>query len=258
MHLPPLRRGTLIRRYKRFLADVCLDDGRPVTATCPNTGSMMGLVEPGAAVWLSESDSPTRKFRFTWELVQVDLGEGPVLVGINTGHPNRLVAEALAARRIRTLVGYKTLRREVRYGENSRIDLLLECHRKGLCYVEVKNVHLSRRHGLAEFPDSVTARGAKHLVELSRMVRDGHRAVMVFLIQRAEARRLALARDIDPRYAAAFDAAIGAGVEAIALRCRMSTAEIVVDRQVPISGFRGQASGFSGRAAIARPPKPET
>jgi sugar fermentation stimulation protein A len=237
MLLPPLRRGTLIRRYKRFLADVRLDDGRLVTATCPNTGSMLGLAEPGFPVWLSESDSPTRKYRYTWELVQADLGEGPLLVGINTGHPNKLVAEAVAARRIRALTGYPTLRREVNYGESSRIDLLLEGARKGLCYVEVKNVHLSRRHGLAEFPDSVTARGVKHLVELTGMVRQGHRAVMVFLIQRGEARRLALARDIDPGYAAAFDAATAAGVEAIALRCRMSTDAIVVDRPVPITGF---------------------
>ena len=236
MRLPsPLHRGTLIQRYKRFLADVRLDDGRLVTATCPNTGSMIGLTAPGSAVWLSESDSPTRKYRFTWELVEADLGQGALLVGINTGHPNKLVAEAVTARRIRHLAGYPTFRREVKYGKNSRIDLLLECAKKGLCYVEVKNVHLSRRHGLAEFPDSVTERGAKHLAEMSDMVRLGHRAVMVFLIQRSEARRLALARDIDPGYGEAFDAAKAAGVEAIALRCRMSTDEIVVDRAVPIA-----------------------
>jgi sugar fermentation stimulation protein A len=237
MRLPsPLLRGTLIQRYKRFLADVRLADGRVVTATCPNTGSMLGLTAPGSAVWLSESDSPTRKYRHTWELVEADLGKGPLLVGINTGHPNKLVAEAIAASRVAALAGYPGLRREVNYGRNSRIDLLLECADKGLCYVEVKNVHLSRRHGLAEFPDSVTARGAKHLAEKSDMVRAGHRAVMVFLIQRSEARRLALARDIDPTYGAAFDAARAAGVEAIALRCRMSTEEIVVDKPVPIAG----------------------
>jgi sugar fermentation stimulation protein A len=236
MRLPALQRGTLLRRYKRFLADVRLDDGRLITAICPNTGSMLGLTAPGSTVWLSESDSPTRKYRFTWELVEADLGRGPALVGINTGHPNKLVAEALGARRIRALAGYPKLRREVKYGVSSRIDLLLECTTRGLCYVEVKNVHLSRRHGLAEFPDSVTARGAKHLAELSEMVRQGHRAVMVFLIQRSEARRLALARDIDPGYGAALDAATAAGVEAIALRCRMGTEEIVVDRPVPIVG----------------------
>src|SRR5262245_39701198 len=236
MRLPTLLRGNLLKRYKRFLADVRLDDGRLITATCPNTGSMLGLCTPGSTVWLSHSDSPTRKYPFTWELVEADLGAGATLVGINTGHPNKLVAEALAARRIKALAGYPTLRREVRYGRNSRIDLLLECSRKGLCYVEIKNVHLSRRHGLAEFPDSVTARGVKHLGEMSDMVRQGHRAVMVYLIQRSEAKRLELARDIDPVYGAAFDAARAAGVEAIALRCRMGTDAIVVDRPVPIEG----------------------
>jgi sugar fermentation stimulation protein A len=238
MRLPPLLRGTLVQRYKRFLADVRLDDGRLVTATCPNTGSMLGLCTPGSVVWLSRSDNPTRRYPFTWELVQADLGRGPLLVGINTGHPNKLVAEAVAAGRIRALAGYPALRREVKYGRNSRIDLLLECASKGLCYVEIKNVHLSRRHGLAEFPDSVTARGVKHLTEMTEMVRQGHRAIMVFLIQRSEARRLALARDIDPAYGAAFDAARGAGVEAIALRCRVSTGEIAVDRPVPILDAR--------------------
>src|SRR5262245_33030771 len=232
----PVVRGTLIQRYKRFLADVCLEDGRTVTATCPNTGSMLGLTSPGSTVWLSQSDSPTRKYRFTWEMVEADLGGGPTLVGINTGHPNKLVAEALTAARIKHLAGYPGFRREVKYGKNSRIDLLLDCADKGACYVEVKNVHFSRRRGLAEFPDSVTERGAKHLAEMSDMVRQGHRAVMVYLIQRGDAKKLAFARDVDPAYAAAYDKAIGAGVEAMALRCGMSTDEIVVDRPVPITG----------------------
>jgi sugar fermentation stimulation protein A len=230
----PLIRGRLVQRYKRFLADVRLDTGATVTATCPNTGSMIGLVAPGSLVWLSESDSPTRKYRHTWELVEADLGKGPSLVGINTGHPNKLVAEAIEAGRVKELKGYSGLRREVKYGANSRIDILLEDPAKGLCYVEVKNVHLSRRHGLAEFPDSVTERGAKHLAEMSEMVRQGHRAMMVFLIQRAEASRLALAGDIDPGYLAAFAAARAAGVEAIALRCRVSPEEIAVEKAVPI------------------------
>jgi len=232
----PLICGRLVKRYKRFLADVILDTGEMVTATCPNTGSMMGLTTAGARVWLSRSDSVTRKYPYTWEMVEADLGKGPALVGINTGHPNRLVAEAITAGQIKTLEGYETLRREVKYGTNSRIDILLESGRRAACYVEVKNVHMMRRAGTAEFPDSVTARGVKHLVELSAMVRAGHRAVMVFLIQRTDAARLELARDIDPAYGAAFDTATAAGVEVLALRCRMSLDSIVVARKVPIAG----------------------
>jgi sugar fermentation stimulation protein A len=237
MRLPsPLVRGTLIQRYKRFLTDVRLDDGRLVTASCPNTGSMLGLTTPGSVVWLSESDSPTRKYRHTWEMIEADLGQGPTLVGINTGHPNKLVAEALEAKRIKPLAGYPAFRREVKYGKNSRIDVLLEGADKSLCYVEVKNVHLSRTHGLAEFPDCETERGVKHLGEMAEMVREGHRAMLVFLIQRGEAKKFTLARDIAPTFAAAFDRAKAAGVEAIALRCRMSPHEIVVDKAVPIIG----------------------
>ncbi len=235
MRLPsPLVAGTLLQRYKRFLADVRLDTGEVVTATCPNTGSMMGLTAPGMRVWLSTSDSPTRKYRHTWEMVVADLGKGPSLVGINTGHPNKLVAEAVQAGRIAELNGYATLRREVKYGKNSRIDILLEDPAKGLCYVEIKNVHMMRKAGFAEFPDSVTERGAKHLAEMSDMVRDGHRAVMVYLIQRADAKSLSFARDVDAGYGAAFDAAKAAGVEAIAVRCTLSPEEIAVDRTVPI------------------------
>lgn len=230
----PLIAGTLIQRYKRFLADVRLANGETVTATCPNTGSMMGLTAPGSPVWLSESDSPTRKYRHTWELVQADLGKGPALVGINTNHPNKLVAEAITGGSVKTLKGYAGLRREVKYGANSRIDILLEDPAKGTVYVEVKNVHLSRKAGLAEFPDSVTERGAKHLRELSDMVRSGHRAVMVYLVQRSDAQKLSFCEDIDPGYIAALREARKAGVEAIALRCRISPEEIVVDKTIPL------------------------
>jgi sugar fermentation stimulation protein A len=230
----PLLPGRLEKRYKRFLADVRLDSGETVTATCPNTGSMMGLVSPGLRVWLSTSDSPTRKYKHTWEMVEVDLGKGPALVGINTGHPNKVVAEAIESGRIEELAGYATLRREVKYGQNSRIDLLLEDPAKGLCYVEIKNVHIMRRAGLAEFPDSVTERGAKHLAEMADMVRAGHRSVMVFLVQRGDAKSLSLARDVDAGYGAAFDQARAAGVEAIAVRCKLSVDEIRVDRTIPI------------------------
>jgi len=230
----PLIPGRLVQRYKRFLADVVLDTGEAVTATCPNTGSMMGLVAPGSRVWLSTSDSPTRKYKHTWEMVEADLGKGPHLVGINTNHPNKLVAEAIGGGRVKLLSGYPGLRREVKYGKNSRIDILLECAKRGICYVEIKNVHMMRRAGFAEFPDSVTERGAKHLAEMSDMVRAGHRAVMVYLIQRADAKSLSFAADVDPNYVAAFKAATEAGVEAMALRCRVSPEEIVVEKTVPI------------------------
>ena len=235
----PLKRGRLLQRYKRFLADVRLDTGETITAACPNTGSMLGLTEPGSTVWLSESDSPTRKYRHTWEMIETDLGKGTSLVGINTGHPNRLVTEAIEARRIRKLAGYRTLRREVKYGTASRIDILLEDGKKGRCYVEIKNMHLMRKAGLAEFPDCVTARGVKHLNELTEMVAQGHRAVMLFLIQRSDAKRFTLASDLDPSYAEAFRQATGAGVEAMAYRCHMSPEEIVLEKPVPILSVKG-------------------
>ena len=231
----PLLRGTLIQRYKRFLADVKLDTGETVTASCPNTGSMLGLKAPGSVVWLSTSDSPTRKYRHTWEMIENDLGAGPQLVGINTGHPNKIVTEAIEGGRIKPLAGYASLEREKKYGRNSRIDILLEDEARGTAYVEIKNVHLMRHAGRAEFPDSVTERGAKHLGELGDMVEAGHRAVMIFLIQRGDARSFHLAGDIDPTYAASYTTALSRGVEAIALRCKMSTTGIVVDRAVKIA-----------------------
>lgn len=243
----PLVRGRLLKRYKRFLADVVLDDGGEVTATCPNTGSMLGLTAPGSTIWLSTSDSPTRKYRHTWEMIEADLGDGPTLVGINTNHPNRIVAEAVAAGAMAPLAGYAGLRREVKYGVNSRIDLLLEDEAKPACYVEIKNVHLMREAGRAEFPDSVTERGTKHLDELANMVAAGHRAVMVYLIQRADARCFSLARDIDPDYAAAFARATARGVEALALSCRLSPEEIAIDKVVDISAGRDVAAGTNTR-----------
>ncbi|WP_439542012.1 DNA/RNA nuclease SfsA [Hyphomicrobium sp.] len=230
----PLIRGRLVKRYKRFLADVILDTGEAVTAVCSNTGSMMGLTAPGSPVWLSVSASPTRKYAHTWELVEQDLGQGPVIVGINTGHPNRIVADAIAAGRIPELAGYASLRREVKYGVSSRIDILLEDPARGLAYVEIKNVHLSRSAGLAEFPDSVTERGVKHLVELSAMVAAGHRAMMIYLIQRADAEAFAFAADVDPRYAAAYATARASGVEALALACTVTPESITLAHPVPM------------------------
>ncbi|WP_407050568.1 DNA/RNA nuclease SfsA [Methyloraptor flagellatus] len=232
MRLPPLVTGRLIQRYKRFLADVELDTGEIVTAHCANSGSMLGVAPPGARVWLSRSDDPKRKLAHSWLIVEI----GTALVGIDTGHPNALVAEAIRDGTIAEAAGYASLRREVKYGVNSRVDILLEDDARGRLFVEVKNVHLSRRQGLAEFPDSVTARGTKHLGELAAEVERGHRAMMVFLVQRTDATEMTLARDIDPAYGHAFDKALRAGVEAVAYACRINPQEIVVDRRIPLVG----------------------
>lgn len=231
--------ATLIRRYKRFLADVELADGRMVVAHVANPGAMTGLQTAGARVWLSKSPSLTRKLPYSWELVEVDFGTAPELAGVNTLHPNPIVAEALAAGTIPELAGYATLRREVKYGrvlngKGSRVDFLLEDPARPPCYVEVKNVHLMRRPGLAEFPDSVTVRGARHLDELAGMVAAGARAVMLFVIQIGSAHALAIARDIDPAYGRAFDRARAAGVEALAWTCRLTREDIRLDRPVPV------------------------
>lgn len=235
----PLLRGRLIRRYKRFLADVELADGGPVTAHCPNPGSMMGLDAPGAEVWLSPARNPARKLRYTLELVHLDDGTGRGLVGVNTGHPNALAAEAVAAGRIPELAGYREIRREVRYGAGSRVDLLLESPDRPPCYVEVKSVTLKRDReipGLAEFPDAVTARGTKHLRELAAVAADGARAVMLFLAQRGDCRRFAIAADIDPAYDAAFASARAAGVEALCYACQLSPEAVELGQPLPLDG----------------------
>src|SRR6185295_3520204 len=220
MHFPaPLIPATLVRRYKRFLADVVLPGGETITAHVANPGAMTGLAAPGARVWLSKSDKPGRKLPHSWELVEVDFGGGAELVGVNTAHPNALIGAALAMGAMPELAGYDTIRREVKYGRNSRIDFLLEQPGRPPCYVEIKNVHLMRQTGLAEFPDAKTERGAKHLDELGNMVEAGARAVMLFLIQIGSAQRFALARDIDPKYGAAYDRARKRGVEAMAYKC---------------------------------------
>ena len=230
----PLVEGRLVRRYKRFLSDVELHTGEMVTAHCANPGSMLGLTTPGSRVWLSRSDNPKRKLAFSWELIEVDLGRGATLVGINTSSPNGAVASAIQNDLIPELTGYASLRREVRYGGNSRIDILLEDEARPPCYVEIKNVHLMREAGLAEFPDSVTVRGAKHLAALSQMAAASARAVMVYFVQRGDADAFALAEDIDPTYAAAFRAAAASGVEALALVSSLSLEGLSPPRPIPL------------------------
>jgi sugar fermentation stimulation protein A len=232
--ISPLIEGRLIRRYKRFLADVELCTGEMVTAHCANPGAMLGLTTAGARVYVSRSPDPNRKLSYSWELVEgLEDAHSSQLIGINTSHPNKVAEEALLSGRIPELSGFAHLKREVKYGVNSRIDLLLTGADGQLTYVEVKNVHLMRQKGLAEFPDSVTTRGTKHLHELADMVAQGHRAVMLYVIQ-MHAERFTLASDIDPTYAKAFYEARGKGVEALAYICTITPQDIELSHKVEI------------------------
>jgi len=224
----PLIRATLVQRYKRFFADVVLDDGTPITAHCPNPGAMLGLNTPGLACWLSRSDAPHRKLAHTLELVEADGG----LVGINTMHPNRLVAEALAAQVIPELAGYASIRREVKYGEASRVDFLLEDPERGRCWLEIKNCHLRRAGTLAEFPDCVAARSSKHLRELEAMVVAGDRAVALFVVQRTDCDAFAACHDLDPAFARGLDHAADAGVEVLVYACDIAVGGVRVARRL--------------------------
>jgi sugar fermentation stimulation protein A len=227
----PLVCGHLIRRYKRFLADIRLDTGETITAHTPNTGSMLGCQTPGSVVWLRHVADARRKYPWSWELVETAPG---VLVGINTGLPPRLVEEGIGRGVVSELQGYDTLRREVRYGlEGSRIDLLLE-GAAGLCYVEVKNVTAAVEKGIALFPDAVSDRGTRHLRELMAMVGAGHRAVILYVVQRGDVEEVRPADAIDPRYGATLRAAIAAGVEARAYRASVSPDAVTLSQPLPV------------------------
>jgi sugar fermentation stimulation protein A len=224
----PLTRAELVRRYKRFFADVVLEDGTEITAHCPNPGAMLGLNTPGLGVWLSKSDDPKRKL--AWTLEMVESGDG--LAGVNTMHPNRLVAEALAADAIPELSGYDVHRREVKYGANSRVDFLLEKGDGARCWLEVKNCHLSRTPGLAEFPDCVAARSTKHLGDLEAMVREGDRAVALFVVQRTDCNAFSACHELDPAFAKALNRVADAGVEVLVYACELATDAVKIDRRL--------------------------
>lgn len=226
---PPLIPATLIKRYKRFLADVTLADGSLATAHSVNTGAMTGVLDAGNRVWLSESDNPKRKLKYTWELVEA---EG-TLMGINTSFANALAEEAIRNGNIPELAGYATLRREVRYGENSRIDLLLQHPNRADCYVEVKNVHWKQGEA-ATFPDAVTLRGAKHMAELALLAQNNIRAVVLFVIQRDDCAFFAPAAQKDPVYTQALRDSVSKGVEALAYCCYVATDEIRIHRALPV------------------------
>lgn len=226
----PLIPATLVKRYKRFLADVILPDGCEVTVHCANPGAMTGLAEPGVRVWLSRSDNPKRKLPLSWEMTELASG----LVGINTGQANRIVGEALAGGAIAELQNYGSHRPEVRYADNSRIDFLLQEEGLADCYLEVKSVTLRREGSRAEFPDAVTARGRKHLEALASVAQSGCRAVMLFLVQRSDCNLIGLAEDIDPAYAEAFRDARRSGVEALAYCCKLNQEYITLDHGLRI------------------------
>lgn len=269
----PLVPGTLLRRYQRFLADVRLADGAVVTAHSPNTGRMAGCVAPGSRVWLSESDRPGRRLRHTWEIAS----DGDTLVGVHTGRTNRLAEEALRAGAVPALAAFPRVRREVRVGERSRLDLLLERDDAGdggragggppaRCFVEVKNVTLGEG-GVALFPDAVTERGVKHLEELVRLVAQGHAAAMLYVVQRGDCDRVRPADAIDPTYGLALRRALGAGVGAWGLRFVVTPEGITFDRVLPVEcpavvdvtrpGAAPRPARRSGRtAAPASPPRP--
>ncbi|QYJ97014.1 DNA/RNA nuclease SfsA [Shewanella alkalitolerans] len=228
---PPFEQGKLLRRYKRFLADVLLDDGSEITIHCPNTGSMRNCLFPGERVWFSTSDNPKRKYAHTWEQASSDEGH---IIGINTGRANALAAEAIEAGVISELTGYDRLRREVKYGsENSRIDLLLESEDKPACYIEVKSCTLLEQ-GQGYFPDAVTTRGQKHLRELMEMVKQGHRAVLLFVVQHTGITTVAAARHIDPEYAELLTQAHQAGVEILAYSCELSPSAAKLIKSCPV------------------------
>ncbi|MEX3017226.1 DNA/RNA nuclease SfsA [Gymnodinialimonas hymeniacidonis] len=228
----PLVPARLIRRYKRFLADCVLEDGSEVTAHCPNPGSMMGLKDDGARIWLLSNDDPKKKLKYGWRLVELPDGH---FAGIDAGLPNRLVKDALAEGQIPALAGYSETKPVQRYGaENSRIDFLLSEPGRPDAYVEVKNCHLRRDSDWAEFPDCVTERGAKHLRELTTIAQQGGRAVMLYVVQRTDCTRFRLAPDLDPHYAKAFDAARDAGVEVICHGTKISPEGIVLSGPLPV------------------------
>ena len=225
----PLVRGQLVSRYKRFFADVVLDDGRAFTAHCPNPGAMLGLNTPGLPAWLSRSDDPKRKLAWTLELVEADGG----LVGVNTMHPNRIVAEALAAGLIPELTGYETIRREVNYGQASRVDFLLTDPHRPSCWLEIKNCHLSRGGGLAEFPDCVAARSSRHLRELAAMVAQGDRAVALFVVQRMDCDRFSACAELDPLFARTLGEVAEQGVEVLVYACEIDHERVTLRHRIP-------------------------
>ncbi len=220
--------GRLIKRYKRFFADVKLDSGEVVTAHCPNTGSMMGLLTEGNIVYLSKTDNEKRKLKYTLEIIR-DKGAS---VGVNTHRANRIVEKAIIEKKISTLGKKYDFRREVKYGKNSRIDFLITNKKDEEIFLEVKNVTLSMRKGVAEFPDAITERGSKHLLELIDVVKKNKRAIMLFLVQRDDCKKFRIAEEIDSIYKQNIMNAMKAGVEILCYGCSFVRNNIELDKKI--------------------------
>ena len=230
--IPPLIPATLVRRYKRFLADVILASGEEITVHTPNTGAMTGCADPGSRVWLRDTQNSARKYQYSWEVTEIAQG---IMVGVHTGLVNHLVGEAIINSTITELQGYDAIRQEVKYGlENSRIDLLLQQASRPDCYVEIKNVTARDENGMAFFPDAVSKRGVKHLRELMAMVAQGSRAVIFYCVQRQDVQAVRPADEVDADYGAILRQAIAQGVEAIAYRADVGPAEIRLVQRLPV------------------------
>tara|TARA_B100000029_G_scaffold420298_1_gene426118 strand:+ start:204 stop:899 length:696 start_codon:yes stop_codon:yes gene_type:complete len=221
-----LLQGTLIKRYKRFFVDI-KHQNRTIIAHCPNSGSMLGLLKEGNKVWFSESDNPKRKLKYTLQIIESDNN----LVGINTHLTNKIVLESLKTKKIQSLTKFNQIKTEVKFSVSTRFDFLIS-NNKEKCFLEVKNVTLVRKKNTAEFPDAITSRGAKHLMELIKAKKKGFQSYLLFLIQREDCKLIKIAKDIDSDYKNAFDLAIKNGVKILCYDCKLSDEEIIINNQI--------------------------
>jgi len=221
-----LLQGTLIKRYKRFFADIKYNN-KTIIAHCPNSGSMMGLLDKGNKVWFSVSDSPTRKLKYTLEIIEINKKN----VGINTLLTNKIVLEALNSKKIKSLAKFNNIKTEAKFSINTRFDFLLT-NDKEKCFLEVKNVTLVREETVAEFPDAITTRGTKHLNELCNAVEKGYQSYILYLIQREDCKFFKIAEDIDEKYKIAFNSAIKNGIKVLCYDCSLTSDEIKLNNQI--------------------------
>jgi len=221
-----LLQGTLIKRYKRFFTDIKYQN-ETITAHCPNSGSMMGLLKTGNKVWFSKSNDPKRKLKYTLEIIEVN----NKMVGVNTHTTNKIILESLKEKKIKSLINFYNIRTEVKFSDNTRFDFLLN-NNKDKCFLEVKNVTLVRKDNLAEFPDAITSRGLKHLNELINAKKKGYKSYILYLIQREDCKSFKIAKDIDEKYKVTYEKALKSGVKVLCYDCKLSDEEIKINNQI--------------------------